>query len=48
MWFLREVVVKDGSVTVEGAKVVKTDIVGSNGVIHVIDTALLPEEQGSR
>jgi uncharacterized surface protein with fasciclin (FAS1) repeats len=48
MRFLREVVVKDGSVTVEGAKVVKTDIVGSNGVIHVIDTALLPEEQGSR
>jgi len=33
----------DGSnVTVNGAKVVKTDIVGSNGVIHVIDTVLLP------
>jgi uncharacterized surface protein with fasciclin (FAS1) repeats len=24
--------------------VVKTDIVGSNGVIHVIDTVVLPKE----
>jgi uncharacterized surface protein with fasciclin (FAS1) repeats len=32
----------DGGVTVNGAKVVKTDIVGSNGVIHVIDTVVLP------
>lgn len=39
-----DVVVKDGSVTVDGAKVVKTDIVGSNGVIHVIDTVVLPKE----
>ena len=31
-----------GSVTVEGAKVVKTDIAASNGVIHVIDTVMLP------
>jgi len=30
-------------VTVDGAKVVKTDIVGSNGVIHVIDTVLMPK-----
>ena len=30
-------------VTVNGAKVLKTDIVGSNGVIHVIDTVILPK-----
>ena len=33
----------DGGVTVNGAKVVKTDIVGSNGVIHVIDAVVLPK-----
>ena len=31
-------------VTVDGAKVVKTDIVASNGVIHVIDKVILPED----
>ena len=30
-------------VTVNGAKVIKTDIAGSNGVIHVIDTVILPK-----
>jgi uncharacterized surface protein with fasciclin (FAS1) repeats len=39
-----DVVVKDGNVTVDGAKVVKTDLVGSNGVIHVIDSVVLPKE----
>ena len=34
--------VKDGSVYIGGAKVVKADIAGSNGVIHVIDTVILP------
>lgn len=35
--------VKDGSVILNGSsKVVKTDIVGSNGVIHVIDSVILP------
>ena len=29
-------------VTVGGARIVKTDIAASNGVIHVIDTVLLP------
>jgi len=29
-------------VMVNGAKVVATDLVGSNGVIHVIDTVILP------
>ena len=34
----------DGGVTVNGAAVVQTDIVGSNGVIHVIDQVLLPPD----
>lgn len=37
-----EIKVKDGSVYVGGAKVVTTDILASNGVIHVIDTVMLP------
>ena len=35
--------VEDGNVTVDNAKVVKTDIAASNGVIHVIDTVVLPK-----
>ncbi len=38
-----DVKVGTGGVTVDSAKVVKTDIVGSNGVIHVIDTVLMPK-----
>ncbi len=34
--------VTDGSVTVNNAKVIKTDVAASNGVIHVIDTVVLP------
>jgi uncharacterized surface protein with fasciclin (FAS1) repeats len=34
--------VDGGKVTVGGANVVKTDIAASNGVIHVIDSVLLP------
>ncbi len=34
---------KDG-VKVDNASVVKTDIVAKNGVIHVIDTVILPKE----
>ena len=34
--------VKDGSVYVDGAKVVKADVPASNGVIHVIDKVILP------
>jgi uncharacterized surface protein with fasciclin (FAS1) repeats len=37
------VVVADGKVTVDKANVVKTDIVGTNGVIHVIDAVVLPK-----
>ena len=35
--------VTDGGVMVDSAKVVKTDIECSNGVIHVIDSVILPE-----
>ncbi len=37
-----KIAVKDGKVKVNGANVVKTDIGASNGVIHVIDTVILP------
>jgi uncharacterized surface protein with fasciclin (FAS1) repeats len=33
----------NGTVMVDDAKVVKTDILCSNGVIHVIDSVLLPK-----
>jgi uncharacterized surface protein with fasciclin (FAS1) repeats len=33
----------NGGVMIDGAHVTKTDIVTSNGVIHVIDTVLLPK-----
>ncbi len=37
-------VVVDGSqVSIDGAKVVKTDIAASNGVIHVLDSVVLPK-----
>ena len=32
-----------GGVTVDNAKVVQADVVASNGVIHVIDTVVLPK-----
>ena len=38
-----DVKVTDGAVTVDNAKVVKTDVAASNGVIHVIDTVVLPK-----
>jgi uncharacterized surface protein with fasciclin (FAS1) repeats len=37
--------VSGGTVTVDKARIVKTDIVASNGVIHVVDTVLLPPQQ---
>ncbi len=36
-------VVADGSVKVNGSNVTAADITASNGVIHVIDTVLLPQ-----
>jgi uncharacterized surface protein with fasciclin (FAS1) repeats len=41
-----KIATKDGKVTVNGATVTKTDIVSKNGVIHVIDTVLLPPDDG--
>ena len=40
-----DIVAKGGTVTVDGAKVVTTDIACSNGVIHVIDTVILPNDK---
>lgn len=34
--------VKKDTVTIAGVKVVKTDIIAANGVIHVIDAVMLP------
>lgn len=36
--------VTDGKVMIDGANVVKTDITGSNGVIHVIDAVIMPKK----
>jgi uncharacterized surface protein with fasciclin (FAS1) repeats len=33
----------DGGVMVDGAKVVATDVAADNGVIHVIDTVIMPK-----
>lgn len=39
------IVTRNGGVTVGNARVVKTDIVASNGVIHVIDAVMLPSDK---
>lgn len=36
--------VKDNSVYINGAKVIITDIMAKNGVIHVIDAVIMPSE----
>ena len=33
-----------GTVMVDSARVVKTDIQASNGIIHVIDSVILPDD----
>ena len=38
-----DIAVVDGTVDVNNAKVIQADVMASNGVIHVIDTVLLPE-----
>jgi transforming growth factor-beta-induced protein len=38
-----KITTEGGTVMVNNANVVKTDIVCSNGVIHVIDSVLLPQ-----
>jgi uncharacterized surface protein with fasciclin (FAS1) repeats len=40
-----KIMVMGGKVMVDNANVVKTDIVASNGVIHVIDTVLMPPKK---
>lgn len=42
-----DVVVRDGMVYVNGARVVTADIVASNGVIHVVDAVLLPPAEAA-
>jgi uncharacterized surface protein with fasciclin (FAS1) repeats len=37
------VTVRDGKVSVDNATVTKTDVAAANGVIHVIDTVMLPK-----
>lgn len=39
-----KVTVKDGKVLINESNVVKTDIICTNGVIHVIDKVLLPKQ----
>lgn len=38
-----EITVADGNVAIDGANVVKVDVETSNGVIHVIDSVILPK-----
>jgi len=37
------IIANNGTVMVDNAKVIKTDIICSNGVIHVIDSVLMPK-----
>lgn len=37
------IAVTGDSVTIDNAKIVKTDVAATNGVIHVIDTVIIPE-----
>ena len=43
-----DVQVTRGGVNVNKAKVVATDVMASNGVIHVIDTVIIPQSSSSR
>ncbi len=38
--------VTDGGVTVDGAKLIKADMMASNGIIHAIDTVIFPTFSG--
>lgn len=40
------IVVSDDGVTIDGAAVLAADIAATNGVIHVIDSVILPQEAG--
>ena len=38
-----DIKVSDGAVMVDGVNVIKPDIGASNGVIHVVDSVILPD-----
>jgi uncharacterized surface protein with fasciclin (FAS1) repeats len=38
-----QITASGGKVMVDNANVIKTDVVASNGLIHVIDTVIIPE-----
>ena len=38
------VAIKDGKVTINGANVTAADLIGSNGVVHVVDAVLMPKK----
>lgn len=38
-----KIATKGGAVTIDGAKVTQADIEATNGVIHVVDTVLMPK-----
>ena len=40
-----DIKVKDGKVSIDGANVIATDVTATNGVIHVIDTVILPSDK---
>ena len=42
-----KIAVNGGTVSVDGAKVIKADVAASNGVIHVIDTVIMPKAKGT-
>jgi uncharacterized surface protein with fasciclin (FAS1) repeats len=42
-----KIAVSGSNVSVDNAKVIKTDVAASNGVIHVIDTVLMPKAKAS-
>jgi uncharacterized surface protein with fasciclin (FAS1) repeats len=37
----------DGGPRIDNARIIKTDVVASNGVIHVIDTVIMPQQKMS-
>lgn len=39
-----KVSIKDGKVMINGANVTAADLIGSNGVVHVVDAVLLPKK----
>ena len=39
-----DITANDGTVRIDNARVLKTDIAATNGVIHVIDTVIIPDD----